>query len=271
MTVLSMRAPDGRLQDGVTQAMRDIVEERRRRRRPFAASTKVSLFRTHYTKVRARMLQRLSPSAELILVNLICFGPFAVRSVIGAIEQKDTIVFDDRAALFLLAIELVCGTLAILLLRARGWTLEKLGWRPTLRQTIGGMVLLMGSTIVIGGIYEMVRASTNIDPGAVTASSTKLTWPVLIALTLINPIYDEVFAAAYNVTATQGNGAAFAIAFSAVVRLVCHLEHGPIASVTILPMAIIFAAVYWRWRLVWPLVVAHGVMDFVGYVAETAS
>ena len=214
------------------------------------------------------MLQRLSPTAELVLVNLICFGPFAVRSILGVVEQKDVIVFDDRAAWTLLAIELVCGTLAALLLRARGWKLSDLGLRPSIPQTIGGTLLLMGTTILVGGIYEIVRASTHIDPGAVTASTTKLSWPVLIALTLINPFYDELFAVAYNVTASQTNGAAFAIALSAIVRLVCHLEHGPIASVTILPLAILFAAVFWRWRVVWPLIVAHGVMDFVGYVAE---
>jgi membrane protease YdiL (CAAX protease family) len=214
------------------------------------------------------MLQKLSPRVELILVNLLCFGPFAVRSIIGVVEQREMIVFDDRAALTLLAIELTCGTLAALLLRARGWTLAGLGLRPTLRQTIGGTLLLMGTTIVIGGIYEMVRASTNIDPGAVTDSRTQLTWPVLIALTLVNPLYDEIFGVAYNVTASQANGAAFAIALSAIVRLVCHLEHGPIATVTILPLAVIFAAVFWRWRVVWPLIVAHGVMDFVGYVSE---
>jgi membrane protease YdiL (CAAX protease family) len=214
------------------------------------------------------MLQRLSPRGELLLINLICFGPFAVRSIVELAERKSVIVFDDRRALFILGIEVACGLFAALLLRARGWTFAKLGLRFSMPQTIGGMLLLIGSNLAIAGFYELVQAATGTDPGAATTVKPQITWPVLIALTLINPLYDEVLAVAYNVQATQTSGAAFAITFSAIVRFVCHLDQGPIAAVTILPLGIIFALVYWRWRLVWPLIVAHGVMDFVGLMPQ---
>lgn len=95
------------------------------------------------------MLKRLSPRAELLLINLICFGPFAARSIIELAARNESIVFDNRRALFILGTEIVCGTLALLLLRARGWTLASLGLRITMPQTIGGMLLLLGSNIVI--------------------------------------------------------------------------------------------------------------------------
>lgn len=214
------------------------------------------------------MLRGLSSRAELLLVNLICFGPFAARSIAGLIERKTSLTFDDRGALTLIAIELVCGTLAALLLRARGWKLSDFGLGPTTTRTVGGMLLLIGTYILIGGMYDLVRAATDTNPGAATASQTSLTWPVLIALTLVNPLYDELFVVAYNLNATRENGAAFAITLSAAIRFACHLEQGPIAAVTILPLGLLFASVYWRWRTVWPLVVAHGVMDFMGYVTE---
>lgn len=214
------------------------------------------------------MLRGLSSRTELLLVNLICFGPFAARSIIGLAERKTALTFDDRGALTLIAIELVCGTLAALLLRARGWKLSGFGLRPTMPRTVGGMLLLIGTYVLIGGVYDLVRAATDTNPGAATTSQTSLTWPVLIALTLVNPLYDELFIVAYNLVAARENGAAFAITLSATVRFVCHLEQGPIAAVTILPLGLLFASVYWRWRTVWPLVVAHGVMDFMGYVTE---
>ena len=77
-------------------------------------------------------------------------------------------------------------------------------------------------------------------------------------------MYDELFLVAYNLEAAKSHGAAFAITLSAAIRFLCHLDQGPIAAVTILPLGLIFAMVYWRWRAVWPLIVAHGVMDFVG-------
>ncbi|MEO8379072.1 MAG: CPBP family intramembrane glutamic endopeptidase [Acidobacteriota bacterium] len=210
------------------------------------------------------MLQRLTPRAELLLVNLICFGPFAARSLIELGNLRSVIVFDESRALFILGIEIVCGTLAGLLLRARGWTPAKLGLRVSMPQTIAGMLLLIGTNLFIAGFYELVQVATGTDPGGATTPVTHMTWPVLIALTLINPLYDELFVVAYNIQASQNSGAAFAITLSAAIRFLCHLDQGPIAAVTILPLGIIFALVYWRWRLVWPLVVAHGVMDFLG-------
>jgi uncharacterized protein len=213
------------------------------------------------------MPRRLSPGAELALVTLICFGPFAMLSAIGLVERNTTLLFDDRRALTFLAIEGVCGTLALLLLRARGWTPASLGFRPTLPQTLGGMLLLIGTNIGVGGFYELLRAASGTDPDATTFVS-RLSWPVLIALTLINPLYDELFGVAYIVSAAKPHGAAFAITLSAAVRFVCHLEHGPIGAVAILPLGLLFAWVYWRWGTVWPLIVAHGVADFAGMVAE---
>ena len=210
------------------------------------------------------MLRRLSPAAELILINLICFGPFAARSILDLTARNTAFLFDDRRALTLLGIELVCGTLALLLLRARGWKLSDFGLRVTMPQIIAGMLLLIGANVIISGIYELVRFSTNTDPGVATTFQDQLTWPVLIALTLVNPLYDELFLVAYNVVAAKEHGAAFAITLSATIRFLCHVEQGPITAVTILPLGLIFAFVYWRWRCLWPLIVAHGVMDFMG-------
>lgn len=210
----------------------------------------------------------MSRAAEILLVNLLCFGPFAARSIIGLVERNETLTYDNRGALTTIAIELVCGALAVLLLRARGWKLSDFGLRPTLMRTAGGMLLLIGTSIVVGGIYELARAATGVNLAAVTASKMSVGLPVLLLLTLINPLYDEQFAVAYNVEAAKENGAAFAVTLSAMVRLICHLEHGPIAAVTILPMGLLFAIVYWRWRTVWPLVIAHAVMDFQGMLQQ---
>lgn len=210
------------------------------------------------------MLERLTPRAELLLINLICFGPFAVRSVIELSDLRSVIVFDNARALFIVGVEVLAGTLAVLILRARGWTFEKLGLRFSMPQTIAGMLLLIGANVLVAGFYELVQAVSGTDPAGATTPQTHITWPVLIAMTLVNPLYDELFVVAYNIQASLKSGAAFAITLSAAVRFFCHLDQGPIAAVTILPLGIIFALVYWRWRLVWPLVVAHGVMDFLG-------
>jgi len=205
------------------------------------------------------MLRRLSPRAELILVNLICFGPFAAMSLMGVWKRETTLLYDDRRIWTIVAIELVCGALAVLLLRARGWKLADFGLRVSMPLTIAGMLLFIGANITIALLFEAFRAISGTDPAALTTPVIQITWIPFLLFLLIDPLYEETFEVAYNLEATKGDGAAFGITLSAAIRLICHLYQGPIAPVTILPLGIIFAVVYWKWRRVWPLAVAHGV------------
>lgn len=208
------------------------------------------------------MLQRLSPRAELLLINLLCFGPFAAMSIAGLLRRETTLLYDDRRLYTIAAIELVCGTIAILILRARGWKLRDFGLRISMLQTIAGMLLYIGATLVIVGINRLFTLLTNVDAAAMTTPVATASWPAVLLLLAIDPIYEETFEVAYNVRAAERNGPAFAITLSAVIRLICHAYQGPIAPLTILPLGIIFAVVYWKWRRVWPLAVAHGAAGY---------
>ncbi|MDQ3280455.1 MAG: CPBP family intramembrane metalloprotease [Acidobacteriota bacterium] len=205
------------------------------------------------------MLRRLSQRSELILINLICFGPLAAMAIAGLLRRETVVVFDDRRLLTIGAIELVAGTIAVLVLRARGWTAGELGLRITMPLTIAGMVLLIGSNIAIAGLVLVFTDVTGFNTAAVTTQVSRVSWLPLILLLAIDPLYEETFEVAYNLRATEREGAAFGISLSAAVRLICHLDQGPIVPLTILPLGLIFAAVYWKWRRVWPLTVAHGV------------
>lgn len=209
------------------------------------------------------MLRRLSPRAEWLLINLVCFGPFAALSLHGLLQRQSSMVFDDRRALTVVGIELVAGTIAVLILRARGWTLADLGFRVSVPLTIAGLVLVIVANVAIAGFYQLFVLASGTDPAAATTVVPRVSWVPLLLMLAIDPLYEETLEVAYNVRALEGSGAAFAITFSAAVRMVCHAWQGPIVPLTILPLGLIFAAVYWKWRRVWPLVVAHG---FAGYV-----
>jgi membrane protease YdiL (CAAX protease family) len=174
------------------------------------------------------------------------------------------ILFDDRRLYSIAAIELVCGGLAILFLRARGWTRSDLGLRISMPLTIAGMVLLIGANLTLATFYELFRAVTGTDPGLATQPVASASWLAVILILAIDPLYEETFEVAYNLKATESSGAAFGITLSAAIRFLCHVYQGPISALTILPLGLIFAAVYWKWRRVWPLVVAHGVASWFG-------
>ncbi len=201
----------------------------------------------------------MSSRAELLLINLICFGPFAAISIRGLIRRETTLVFDDRRLYTIVAIELICGALAILILRARGWKLRDFGLEISMPLTIGGVALYIVATTIIAGISLLFVTIAGTDPGNATTPVASATWPAVLLLLAIDPLYEETFEVAYNMRATERDGLAFGVTLSAVIRLICHAYQGPIAPLTILPLGIIFALVYWKWRRVWPLSVAHGV------------
>jgi uncharacterized protein len=214
------------------------------------------------------ILSRLPRSAEILLVNLVCFGPLAWISVSRMLRQESVLIYDDRRLYTIAMIEIAAGIIAVLILRARNWKLSDFGLRISMPLTIGGMVLFIGANIVIATGYEIFRAVTGLDPASATTPLIQTTWPSFLLLLLVDPIYEEFFIVAYNVRATEANGAAFAITLSAAIRFVCHLYQGPIAALTILPLGIIFAAVYWKWRRLWPLVVAHAVAGYFGLAPQ---
>lgn len=214
------------------------------------------------------LIRRLPASAELILINLICFGPFIGMSLWTLLRGGKEYIYDDRELLTVVAIEIVCGLIAAAILRVRGWKISDFGLSVTMPQMIGGFALMFGAQLAILLVSVAVEAFAGREVGSHIKFVTSASQLSVIALVLVNPLYEEFFEVAYNTRATESEGAAFAITFSAAIRFLCHLYHGALASVTILPLGIIFAAVYWRWRRLWPLVVAHGVVDLVGLWPE---
>ena len=210
------------------------------------------------------ILERLSPRAELVLVNLIAFGPFAAISIYGLIRRNTTVLFDDRRLYLIAGLELLCAAIVIPILRARGWKLSDFNVRFSMPQTIAGFILYIVAAVTITGLGMLFVATTGIDPSTATTLVTRVSWPALILFLAVDPLYEETFEVAYNLRATEGDGPAFGITLSVAIRLLCHAYQGPIAPMTILPLGIIFGLVYWKWRRVWPLAVAHGVAQYYG-------
>ena len=215
------------------------------------------------------LIERLPKRAELVLVNVLCFGPFIWLSVAGLLRHERVLLYDDRRLYTYLAIEVVCGTLAIALLRARGWKLADFGLRFSMPQTIGGMMLFIATNLLIAGFYAALRDVTGTDPAAATTPLIRTTWLPVILMLAIDPLYEEGLIVAYNLRATAQDGAAFAITLSATIRLLCYLYQGPVAAFTVLPMALIFAAVYWKTRRLWPLMVAHAAATYFSLAPGT--
>ena len=93
-------------------------------------------------------------------------------------------------------------------------------------------------------------------------------WPILILLAVGNGAAEEIVVVAYFITRLRqlGLGADGALASSALLRGGYHLYQGVGAGLGNAVMGLIFGRWYQLTGRVWPLVIAHSVMDIVAFV-----
>jgi membrane protease YdiL (CAAX protease family) len=163
------------------------------------------------------------------------------------------------------------GTLAVYLLWRSGIGPAKIGlgrvrWRP---DVLGGL----GLAALIGlpglGLYVAARAlglSAHVEPAQLYDTWWRI--PVLIITAFANGWAEEVVVVAFLLTRLrqlQVNPVAALLA-SSLLRGAYHLYQGFSAGLGNVAMGLVFAYVWRRTGRLWPLIIAHGIIDSVAYV-----
>jgi CAAX protease family protein len=227
-------------------------------------------------------IRSLSAGAEIAIVVCVAFGSFIVGSLwVFGDTLAPTYEFPPMAERDLR--DLVLQEIATLVtvgwfLWRRGWTLSLLGLAWSERPIAGSLLLSIGNQLLWGValifavmipitlIYTLVG---QLVPQADAASASPFVAPglglgVILAVCLVNPIFEEVFVCGYLVSRlAPARGPWVAIHVSTAIRLTYHLYQGPIAAISIIPLGLIFAYWFVQRKQLWPLIVAHGVFDFI--------
>lgn len=218
------------------------------------------------------VIRRLPVSIEFLIVITWAFGlPICVSILsVGSAElasaQK---TYHNASFVSTLVWELVQSLFLVWFLRIRGWTLEKLGLNVTLRGTVYGLVLLVltygvvyGAQIV-AGLFAPLDMQAAIDRYPRPAADLDLNLVFLVSV--VNGIFEEVFVAGYIISAiTPVRGMWMAINVSTGIRLLCHLYQGPLGVVSVVPLGLLYGYAYSRTRMLWPLILAHILLDIIG-------
>jgi membrane protease YdiL (CAAX protease family) len=212
-------------------------------------------------------IRNLSAPAEFFLVVLVCFW----WGIIGSTKQFVSHLtraaqpeqITNSLVLWVVIMQLLVMAFAFWVGRIRGWSLATLGARLSWKGTGAGVLLFIATTLAI--LFCIVLTNV-IAPGARNPTQTGvtvsgLTLPFLLLLSFVNPIYEEVLGTGYFVFALQRFGMLPAVLASALFRTFLHSYKGLDAIIMVLPMGLVFGFVYWRWRQLWPLVVAHVIFD----------
>jgi len=200
------------------------------------------------------------PQTELAVVLPLAFGyPVAISTASVAFAWPAVTHTDDEL-LGVLAWEAVVLLAVGAVLGARGWRLRDLDLRPTWRQTAGGLGLYFATAVA----WALLFSRSALPPAlAVETGEAARTLPVILLVSVVNPFYEELLVVGYIVRGFERAGLRHALAVSVFIRALYHTYQGPIGALGSIVVGLVLGVAYLRWRKTWPLVVAHGLMDFV--------
>jgi membrane protease YdiL (CAAX protease family) len=214
------------------------------------------------------VIRQLPPGVEFLVVIMWAFGMPIFTSILSIGQPQGAAMFNDAALIGTVIFELLVAVGLVWFLHVREWTLEKVGLRVGGRGTLWGVALLAACYALII-VVQLAAQVLPIDMQAIVAQLPKtdgqLSMELVFVVSVVNGVFEEVFVAGYAITALQqARGMWTAINVSTAVRVLYHLYQGPFAFLTIAPMGLLFGYVYARTRQLWPLIVAHVLLDIVG-------
>jgi membrane protease YdiL (CAAX protease family) len=215
-----------------------------------------------------QFIQSVSREGEITIVLLGAFGLFILNNALFLAHPTSQPPISQQHLEFLLTFEPISLALLCSLLYVRGWTIERIGLHPTVRDTLIGLGLVAASYVVYVFVwaiaYKMGYRPSYLGQYRVLVSSG-IALPVAAGVCIVNPVYEETFLCGYIITTAKAmNRTSAGVNVSVAIRLACHLYQGGAGVLGIVPLGLMFAGWYARTGRLWPLFVAHAVLDAIG-------
>jgi uncharacterized protein len=209
-----------------------------------------------------------SSYSEVMLVLFVALGNPIVASLMmlfdAGITSKYSTLTSDRL-LYTCAYEIMVLSLTAFFLKRRGWVREDLYLDINWRLTVTGFVLA-GCCILVtySASYLLPLLGLKAAESVLQTGPHGLDIAAILTVSVVNPFFEETIVVAYLMGAFLNPEAPTkAINISVGVRLLYHLYQGAAGVITIVPMGLLFSYYFYKKRKLWPLVLAHGIMDLV--------
>lgn len=217
---------------------------------------------------------RLHPLLEFFLILIIALGDFIVSAFKWlSIEGSDRllITYSNSDILDLLIYESIVLSIIIVILKWQHWSLRDLGLIFSLDKITAGLILFISNYFLYLLLYKMfgdflLNPENSLSSSATVSFSVSLNILPLTIFSIFNPLFEEFILVGYIISAMRNKfGLPFCVFVSVFFRLSFHIYQGPIILLSILPMGIIFAIYFWQKRSILPLIIGHGLMDFLSF------
>lgn len=216
-----------------------------------------------------QLIRAMPPRAEFFVVILVAFGYFLLGSILSLLAPNPDAPISEAGLQFLIVYELVVALVLIGFLWARGWGRKQLGFTPTARDTGLGVGLAVVAYVAYAAVWFLAsRLLSGLEEQAGGLVAPGLSLVTVLAVSVLNPIFEEIFVCGYVIAALKKTrSVSFAINVSVGIRLAYHLYQGTIGVAGIIPLGLIFACWFARTGRLWPVIVAHAILDLTALVA----
>jgi len=184
------------------------------------------------------------------------------------LQGAPSVHFTSQSFVTLILFELASLGLASYILVCRGWRPSALDLEVSWRLTSAGVFLFVLYYAGYPYVFYIVGDFTTTTQSLLDSAprfSTNAPLFLIVAGSAVNALFEEAVVVGYVLRSLEQEGATFAITVSVLLRFAYHTYQGPVAIVSIIPFAVLFAFVYWHWRKLWPLVFAHFITDVIGF------
>lgn len=208
-------------------------------------------------------IKAISPRSEFTIVVLVAFGYFMLSSILAAFIRDPSPHISQVHLQTVLIYELVMIAVLWKFLSLRAWNLKRLGFLPTVNDTaIGFGLAIVGdvSYVIVWIVAHSFFPGLSAQAGTLVAPNLGLI--TVLVVSVVNPIFEEVFVCGYVITALkESRGLLTAINVSVAIRLTYHLYQGQVGIISIVPLGLLFAYWFSRTGRLWPVIVAHSLLD----------
>ena len=216
------------------------------------------------TNSAAQPATRRATVAELVLVLGLPTAAFLSGSLRMLARDAALPTFTDARVGSTLALEAVLAALLLPFLRRRGWQPTQVVGAPEPRDVLRGTGVWLSAVASYYLVWIVFALSAPAWAEAVRAHfpSGSVSALMIVVTAVLNPLFEEFLWLGYGIPAlTSRLGLRGACIVSVALRVAVHAYQGAMAIVGILPASVVLTWYFARSRRLWPVVVAHVIMD----------
>jgi membrane protease YdiL (CAAX protease family) len=205
-------------------------------------------------------IRNRSTSQEFGFIMCLCFG-WSIVYEVWMKSKSEPFRFRDNALIEATIYEILLLVVVLWIGKVRGWSLAIFGTKISWKGTGMGMLLFVATLAVQIAVY---MTAYYVYPEHIGYTSARLSVPIILLVSVVNPVFEEVLESGYLIHTLQKLGMWPAILAGAFLRFFIHIYQGIDGALSISVLGVIFGLAYWKWRQLWPLIIAHSLCDFFG-------